>query len=370
MKIEGFRNISALSLSPCETVNIFYGDNAQGKTNLIEAIWLFSGSPSFRGAKNAELIRFDEDFSRLCCDFSTEKRTEKIEITMSRDNRPRKISLNGVPLATSSELTGSFYCVVFSPVHLSLIKDGPKNRRKFLDTAISQITPQYKNYLSIYEQALLQRNALLKRSNGFRNFSDTLEVWDRQLAKTGTILSIYRSDYVKKLSALAQKIYDGLSNSKEKLSISYISTAFPDFFDIKEYDESAVSAYLLSMKEKQSGDIALGFTQIGPHKDDLEVFINDKSARAFGSQGQQRSAAIALKLAEAELLKRVTKENPIMLLDDVMSELDIRRQDYILNHVKNLQVFITCCDVVNTKGLQKGKIFKIKDGELISQAEI
>lgn len=370
--LEDFRNISALSLKPCENVNILYGDNAQGKTNLIEAIWLFTGNTSFRGAKSSELIAFDKEFTKLSLEFSDREREQKASLLINQNHKKKRIILNSVPLSSLSELNGYFYAVVFSPVHLSLIKDGPKNRRKFLDIAIAQIKPQYENYLSIYEQALCQRNALLKNrtQHGNGGLADILEVWDRQLAKTGTIISIYRNDYLKKLSKLATQTYDGLSSGNEKLELFYSSTVFKSFSEIKSYDEEVINEYMNRLKETLDEDLKVGFTAVGPHKDDLEVTVNKRSARMYGSQGQQRSAVIALKLSEAELLKRVTGENPIMLLDDVMSELDISRQDYILNHVKDLQVFITCCDVVNTKGLLSGKIFKIKEGCLKEQTQI
>lgn len=371
LKLFGYRNIGELDLFPCENVNIIYGDNAQGKTNLIEAIWLFTGNSSFRGAKSGELIGFNEEQARLTSRFCDKEREQEAVIQLYKNEKSsnrRKITLNSVPISSFAELNGSFFAVVFSPAHLSLIKDGPKGRRHFLDIAIAQIKPQYESYLSQYERLLEQRNALIKNAYHYRNLEENIEVWDSQLAKIGTVISIFRYDYVKKLAVLAGEIYDGLSDGRERLSISYQSTVFES--PVFNYDDSSVLEHFNRLREGLPNDLKQGFTGMGVHRDDLEVLLDERQAKAYGSQGQQRSSVIALKLAEATLLKKVTGENPIMLLDDVMSELDIKRQDYILNHVKDLQVFITCCDVVNTKGLRKGRLFKLEGGRIIKQEEI
>ncbi len=362
-KIEllNYRNIKKMEIIPCEGINVFYGDNAQGKTNLIEAIWLFTGNNSFRGAKANELIMFEQDASSLSIEFSDKQRTQKAKMILSTK---KKITLNNVELKSMTELNGNFYAVVFSPAHLSFIKDGPKNRRRFIDIAVSQIKPQYDSYMQRYEKLIDQRNALLRNASSYKNLETDIEVWDSQLAKIGTILSIYRNDYVNKLEVLAKKIYEGLSSKREGFSIGYVSTVFEDIKDVNSYDDNRVLEYETNLKANFNADVRQGFTSIGIHRDDLEVFIDGKSVKTYGSQGQQRSAVIALKLAEAMLLKKITGENPIMLLDDVMSELDVSRQDYILNHVRGMQVFITCCDVSNTLKLNNGCIFKINDGTL------
>lgn len=225
VELQNYRNIEWMTVEPCETINVIYGDNAQGKTNFIEAVWLFTGNPSFRGSKSGELVRFGQPEAKIKIDFSDRQRSQHAELTYGEK---RKILLNKVELKTSGDLNGNFYSVVFSPTHLSLIQDGPRERRRFLDTAILQITPQYKGYLSLYEKILEQRNALLKNSFRYANLQENIEIWDEQLAKAGTILSIYRNDYIKKLEKVAAGIYEGLSGKKEEFSLQYQSTVFSD----------------------------------------------------------------------------------------------------------------------------------------------
>ncbi len=361
---ENFRNLQNDTVSFSEKMNVIFGDNAQGKTNLIEAIWLFSGAKSFRGAKDSEMISFDQKFTSLKMNFSDEQREQTAEIRFGRGDK-KKILLNKVPLETRSKLSGSFYTVVFSPSHLSIISEGPKNRRRFLDDAISQINPQYAGYLRQYEKVLLQRNTLLKDCFKFPDLRETIELWDAQLARLGSILTIYRNDYVKKLNLAAAKIYSGLSQKKEDFSIFYQSTVFDGKKIVKVYDDQTISVYYQSLCDHLDGDIKLSQTSVGIQRDDLEVLINGKSVKTYGSQGQKRSCALALKLAEAVLLQNITKETPVILLDDVMSELDTHRQDYILNHVKNSQVFITCCDISNTLQLKEGRIFQVEAGKIV-----
>lgn len=362
IELKNYRNIENMEINPCEGINVFYGDNAQGKTNLIEAIWLFTGNNSFRGSKASELIMFEKEAASLSIEFCDKERLQKAKILLSQK---KKIILNGVELKSMAELNGCFYAVVFSPAHLSLIKDGPKNRRRFIDIAVSQIKPQYEEYLQRYEKLIEQRNALLKNSGSYDNLAENIDVWDMQLAKIGTIISIYRSDYVQKLEILAKKAYEGLSSCRESFYTEYVSTVFDEIKQLKSYDDNVVNLYYKKLKESFQSDLKQGYTTVGIHRDDLDVFIDEKSVKIYGSQGQQRSSIIALKIAEAELLRRVTGENPIMLLDDVMSELDEKRQDYILNHVLSMQVFITCCDVSNTLRLKEGKIFHIEGGRVL-----
>ncbi len=369
IELINYRNISHMDVKPCPGINVIYGDNAQGKTNLIEAIWLFTGNSSFRGAKTGELIRFDQTDTRLSVSFSDREREQKASIQLNGASK-KKILLNGMVCKTAADLNGSFYSVVFSPAHLSFIKDGPKNRRKFIDIAISQIKPQYKNYLCQYEKLVDQRNALLKNASQYRDLEQNMEIWDRQMAKTGTIISIYRGDYVKKLQIIAKTVYEGLSAQRETFEIGYLSTVFENLPEVTAYEDRWVELYYQKLRESFPTDLRQGFTSVGIHRDDLEVFIDGKSARTYGSQGQQRSSVITLKLAEASLLKKVTGEDPVMLLDDVMSELDESRQDYILNHLKNMQVFITCCDVSNAARLQSGKIFRIEAGSLAEETQL
>lgn len=359
LELSDYRNIGQALLLPHPNVNIIYGKNAQGKTNLLESIWLCSGNKSFRGAKESQMIQFEKPIFQIGLTFSDRERTQQIRYLAGEK---RKILLNGVPLKSLSELSGEFYCVVFNPDDLDIVKDGPSCRRQFLDTAISQIKPIYGKYLSQYESILEQRNVLLKEIRKQSYPEDMLEIWDVQLAKLGTILSIFRKDYLEKLKAVGQKIYSGFSGGKEQIGMEYRSTIYPDSKELKVYSDELINEYQNMLEESREDDIRLKSTTKGIHRDDFEIEIDGLSAKQFGSQGQQRSCAITLKLSEAALLKNITGEDPVVLLDDVMSELDQQRQHYILNKVKDFQVFITCCDLINTLQLEEGKIFYVEDG--------
>lgn len=366
LSLKNYRNIATLSLSPCSKVNVIYGDNAQGKTNILEAIWLFTGNSSFRGARQSDLIKFDENITQLKLHFKNKQREQNCLISFSNNisrYTKKEMHLNNVPLKKSSELAGNFYCVVFSPDDLDFVKGSPIHRRKFLDVAISQINPQYMYYLEQYEKILIQRNALLREISEKSQLSDTLYIWNTQLSKIGTIITIYRRDYSLKLQKIAKHIYDGISSNKEEFSVKYISSVFDEDEDIK-YDDRFIKYYEDKLIKNTEKDIKKGYTTIGIQRDDLELFVDNISLKTYGSQGQQRSGVLTLKLSESDLLKAVTGESPVILLDDVMSELDLKRQDYILNKVKNRQVFITCCEKQSLYKLENGKIFKVVNGEI------
>lgn len=353
-----FRNLKKIEIYPNEEMNIIYGRNAQGKTNLIEAIWLFSGAKSFRITKESKMICFGASRAELSIEFDDRKRIQKGNIVLGEKN---KFFLNRVELSSQSEYSGNFLCTVFSPAHLSVIQGAPSMRRKFVDQAISQIRPDYNNYLNQYKKVLYQRNTLLKTMGNSSYLRDTLSVWDSHMAKLGTIISLLRTDYIEKITHFSDNIYQGISSKSEKMEVSYDSTVFDDLKD-REYTEEKVKIYTDRLEENIERDINQKFTTAGIHRDEVDISVNGQSLRNYGSQGQQRSGILALKLAEAQLMKSVTGNHPVILLDDVMSELDVSRQDYILNHVKGHQVFITCCDISNTLRLQNGKIFQIEDG--------
>lgn len=359
VKIKNFRNISDLSFTADNGVNVIYGENAQGKTNILESIWLFTGCKSFRGAKDAELIKFNENFAKINLEFSDNVREKNSEIIIA--DKKKTASLNGVSLRSTAELIGSFYAVIFSPVHLSLIKDGPAARRKFLDTALCQLKPAYAEHLAGFKRALIQRNALLKDLHLNSELYDMLDTWDDQLARYSACVIKERLQYIDLLSDYSKSIYSGISENKENFSVSYSRNELNKDTSVKDIYLSEIE----NLKNSRKEDIISKTTTVGPHRDDLEILINDVSARSFGSQGQQRSCALALKLGESEIIKKVTGETPVALLDDVMSELDEKRQDYVLNHINDRQVFLTCCDPSQVLRLCGGKSFLIKDGEII-----
>ncbi len=359
VELNNFRNISSIKLEATDGVNVLYGENAQGKTNILEAIWLFTGCKSFRGAKDPDFIKFGEDIAKINLSFSDNIREKKSEIVFG--NKKKNVSLNGIPLRSSAELIGSFYGVIFSPTHLSLIKDGPSERRRFLDTALCQLKPSYAEHLAGYKRALMQRNALLKDIHLNSQLYDMLDSWDDSLARYSAAVISERLKYIDILSCYSKDIYSGISEYREKFSVSY---SRKDITDINISVHDLYINELESINAARKEDILTRSTTVGPHRDDLDIRINNVSARSFGSQGQQRSCALALKLGESEIIKKITGETPVALLDDVMSELDEKRQDYVLNHINDRQVFLTCCDPSQVLRLCAGKSFLIKGGNL------
>ena len=292
-------------------MNVIYGRNAQGKTNLLEAIWLFTGGRSFRGARDGELVAFGQEKAALQLQFYSEEREQEAGLTIQ--NGRRSASLNGVPKRSPAELVGKFRAVLFSPEHLSLIKSGPALRRNFIDAALCQVKPAYAPLLSRYAVA-------------------------RE-----------RAAYIQKIEAPARELYAGISENKEQFGIQYQKSA-----------ENLREALAAARRD----DLQSGHTTVGPHRDDLEVTVDGVSARAYGSQGQQRSLVLALKLAEADVLEQEGGEAPVILLDDVMSELDAGRQHYLLNRLDGRQVFLTCCEPGAVKRLEEGALFEVRRGEL------
>lgn len=358
IKIENFRNIGFMGLFPDKCINVIYGENGQGKTNILESIWLFTGCKSFRTSKDTELVNFESENAKISIEFETELRKNTSSVFI---DKKRQASLNGVLLTSPRELIGKYYSVVFSPVHLSLIKDGPLNRRKFIDTAISQIDGAYAKKLTYYNHLINQKNALLKNAAVDSSLLSTFDVWDEKIAEAGAAVIKCRTDYLKMLEEISADIYSGISDKKEKMKIAYASSFWFEDDSIDCIKES----YFKNLLKNRSNDLYLKSTTCGPHRDDIEIFIKGISARKFGSQGQQRSASLALKFGEAEIIKKVKGEDPVILLDDVMSELDLTRQNYILNKIKNKQVFITCCEKETVSRLCAGKVYRIENGNAV-----
>ena len=358
VKIENFRNIDFMGIFPHKEINVIYGQNGQGKTNLLEAIWLFTGCKSFRNSKDSELVQFERENSRISLSYETTLRENNAAIFI---DKKRSAFLNGINLSSPRELIGKYYAVVFSPIHLSLIKDGPLNRRKFIDTAISQIDNMYAKKLMYFNHLIQQKNALLKNLQENSSLIDTLDIWDEKIALAGAEIISDRINYIKLLKGKATNIYNGISGEKEELDIKYLSNIR---YESEEKNDIA-RIYFESLKKHRPNDMYLKNTTCGPHRDDIEILINNISARKFGSQGQQRSASLSLKLGEAEIIKDLKGEHPIILLDDVMSELDITRQNYILNKMTEKQVFITCCEKETISRLHAGKVFKIENGKAV-----
>ncbi len=357
----GYRNLEAFTFCPGKGVNIIKGKNAQGKTNLIEAIWLFCGAKSFRGSKDIEL-KSDADpdtGAKLSIEFFAGEREQTAEIVI--DNT-KKLILNGIAEKSVTEMVGKFPAVVFSPVHLEIVKDGSALRRKFLDTAIAQIKPSYVNFVRDYTRLIQQRRALL--DTGDFN-SDSLAVFEEAAAAKGAVIIDFRREYVKRLSLKAEEIYRKIDQN-EIFTVAYqpmLSGYLPE-----QGREDIVILLKERLFSNRRDDERSGKTLSGPHRDDIVMDINGRSVRAFGSQGQQRSAVLALKLSEAEILRQVARESPIILLDDVMSELDSGRQQFIYSELSGGQIFITCADSRQLTDTGNASVFTMDSGILTGPA--
>ena len=364
LEIQNFRNIENMTVNPGEGVNIIYGENAQGKTNLLEALWLFTGCKSFRGAKEREFIKFGADlepqeFARLDMKFSDENLEHEASLILAEK---KKAILDGVEHASSSALFGEFLGIIFAPQHLNLVKGGPVERRKFINMALCQLRPKYENVLTNYNKILEQRNALLKDVTYHSELLDTLDIWDERLSVYSAAIITQRRRYLEEILPPLSEIYNGISGEKEKINLSYES---PSQFESTTPEELA-KEFFEELKSYRAVDIKQGTTTLGPHRDDILITLDGLPAKTFGSQGQQRSAALSLKLAEAAVVKKISGKQPVAFLDDVMSELDSNRQDYILNHIDGWQVFITCCDPSSILKSKSAEIFEIKGGQLCS----
>ncbi len=350
VRLKNFRNYKDGLVSFHPKVNLITGKNAQGKTNLIESLYIMSLGKSFRTSKDREMIAFNEDYCIVRCIYVKEGRENEIEIVISK--KGKAIKVDGAKISKTSQLLDNIYTVVFSPEDLKIVKDEPEKRRRFIDREISLLKPSYLRNLASYKKALAQRNALLKEK---KVKDDALEVWDKSLSNYAEPIITDREEYVKKLEEISRKIHYDLSEGKEDLRIIYERGMEGNLYE--------------ALKHSIRIDRLRGTTTKGPHRDDLKLLVNGKDLRSFGSQGQQRTAALALKLSELKLIKEETKEEGILLLDDVLSELDSRRQKYLINTLKDVQVFITSAELSEElkSMLSKGNVYKVTQGEVVLQ---
>ena len=361
-----FRNISALALEPSPAVNVIYGDNAQGKTNLIEALYLLTGQKSFRQSRESDLIQMGKKKAVIRADFFAGERGQQISLTL--EGGKRTALLNELPVGVG-ELTGRFFAVVFSPAGLSLVRDGPSWRRAFLDGAITQVMPRYQKTMADLSRVLFQRNSLLYDiARRLAPNDGLLEVWDRSLAKLSYSVVNARCRYLSRLAPLGEEIYRGISGGKETLTMAYRSSIPGDWGKLSQQEGEEL---VLSALQKARGeDIKNGCTTLGPQRDDLDLWLDGVPVRHFGSQGQQRSCALTIKLAECAVIRQVAGEQPVVLLDDVLSELDKGRRDYLLSGLAEGQLFITCCDRTGFSAIKSGTTWQIKEGVLANKRRI
>lgn len=364
--LKNFRNIEEMELLPGEKVNIICGENAQGKTNLMEALWLFTGAKSFRQTKDSEFIRFGEEKANLKAEFFSENREQNAEISFSPSKSLKK---NGIDIKSSAEYAGTIGGVVFSPSHMNLFRDGPKERRRLIDTSLCQLYPKYLSVLADYKKVLDQRNTVLKDARYHSGLIDMIDIYDEQLARLGGTIIRTRVSYCESLNKKAAEIYKGMSGAREEFFAEYITTVLSE----DEHADSSMSTadfaqkFYYALQNSRNYDFEHGSTSVGPHRDDLEVTLDKMPVRSFGSQGQQRSCILSLKLGEAKMLGEAMGEPPLILLDDVMSELDSLRRDYILNSIGESQIFLTCCDKELFSGLEEGKVFIMQKGSLVQR---
>lgn len=333
LELNNFRNYDNLSLSFEDGLNVVVGKNAQGKTNMLESIFLCAIGKSPRTSKEKEMIKWEKNRAKVELSIETKKGNKKIEFYIF-DNTKKAIKVNGFALKKMGELMGELTCVYFSPDELKLVKDSPAERRKFMDISLSQFDKNYFYNLSKYNKILAQRNKLLKETKDKQVLLDTLPIWDDELATTGAKLILDRIKFIKTLSKFSKEIHKDITSGKEDLSLSYIG--------IVEDSEDKIKEKLIKELENSiDRDFSLGFTSVGPHRDDIKIMSNFIDVRTYGSQGQQRTVSLSLKLAELEFFNFAFGEYPVLLLDDVLSELDLTRQEKLLKHIENIQCIIT-----------------------------
>ena len=351
IKLNNFRNYNNKEIKLHENINVFFGENAQGKTNIIESIFLCSIGKSFRTNKEKELIKFNEEKTSVEINYEKSDRTGKIKIEIGEK---KQVYLNGIKIKKLSELLGNINVVIFTPDDINILKGGPQNRRKFLDIMISQLRPNYMHRLSLYNKTLEQRNNYLKQIKTEKKEENLLEIWDEKLIDYGIKIYEYRKEFIEKIKNKIKNIHADITNGKEEIEIEYIS------------DAVTRQNFLNELKSRRKLDIIKGYTTKGIHRDDFIIYINKKEVGTFGSQGQNRTAMLSLKLSELQVIYDDIGEYPILLLDDFMSELDSKRRESFLNNIKDIQVIITCTEKLRLENL-KYFSYNVIDGDIIEK---
>lgn len=355
IELQNYRNYDQLHMDFSHGTNILYGDNAQGKTNILEAIYICATTKSHRGSKDKEIIQFDRDESHI--KLNVRKRDVPFRIDMHlKKNRAKGVAVNGVPIKKASELFGIVNVVFFSPEDLNLIKNGPSERRRFVDMELCQLNKLYVYSLVQYNKIVTQRNRLLKDLIFRPDYEETLDIWDMQLAQYGQEIIRCRDGFLQQMDEITGFIHQQLSGAKERLHIAY---------------EPNVAAGMLesALRRSRPSDLKQKTTLVGPHRDDVSFCVNGVDIRKYGSQGQQRTAALSLKLAEIELVKKTVDDYPILLLDDVLSELDHNRQNHLLSEINQIQTMITCTGLEDfvSKRFRMDQVFKVISGAVYSE---
>ena len=362
LELKNYRNYKYLELGFDKNINILYGDNAQGKTNILEAVYMAASARSHRASKDRDIIKFGEDEAHIKLFFQKKGSPFKIDMHIKK-NKAKGIAVNLVPIKRASELFGMVKIVFFSPEDLNLIKKGPSERRRFIDFELCQLDKLYIKALISYNKALIQRNKLLKDYSKKSEFYDMLDVWDIQLVNFGSIIINLREKFLSDLNCIMPDIHYRLTGKKEVISLHYDKNTSVDNFENM-------------LKKSRETDVRLKMTNVGPHRDDISFLIDGKSEngslidlKIYGSQGQQRTAALSLKLAEISLVNKLSGDYPILLLDDVLSELDINRQRQLISYIDNIQTIITCTgleDIIK-QSFDINRVINIKDGNAYAE---
>ncbi len=352
VELNNFRNYKSLSLDLDEKTNILYGNNAQGKTNVLESIYVCSTTKSHRTNKDSELINLDSSEAHIKIYIEKKSREHRIDIHL-RKNKTKGIAIDGIPIKKASELFGLFNVVIFSPEDLDIIKKGPSERRRFIDMELCQLDKIYVYNLTNYNKIITQRNRLLKDIYFKPELEQTLDVWDSQLAEYGSKIIKRREKFISEINTIIKPIHKKITGGVEDVEIVYNRNC------------SSEELYKL-LEQNRQRDIKYKSTSVGPHKDDILFFNGNKNIRIYGSQGQQRTASLSLKLAEIELVKALINDLPVLLLDDVLSELDSERQNHLLKSLDNIQTIITCTglDEFIENRFKINKVFQVTDGNV------
>ena len=356
LQMLNYRNYNVLDISLGPNVNVFMGDNAQGKTNILEGIYYCAFARSHRTSKDKELISWNYDNALLSITVGRERLDKRIDISILKDGK-KAIQINKVKIKKIGELFGNFNVVMFSPEDLKIIKDSPGVRRKFIDMELCQLDNKYYYNLVQYNKVLNERNSVLRNKNINK---EILDVYDMQLVEFGYNIITSRLDYIQKLNKYSNKIHSDITSGKEKIEFKYVST-------IKDMENIKENFYSL-LEKNRIRDCERGITTVGPHRDDFIVLINDIDTKSYGSQGQQRTAVLTIKFSSLKIIKELTGEYPVLLLDDVLSELDFSRKKYILSTIGEIQTIITCTGIEDLYEYfdNNSKVFKVKDGEILN----
>ena len=360
IEFESFRNIDSEIIEFSDGINVIYGENAQGKTNILEGIYLFARGKSFRAFKDKELIKFDKNIAYAKMDFQVKNDITTLGVEIPK-NQVKKFYRNKVKVNKTAEIIGEFRAVLFCPSHLGIIKDAPATRRKFIDVAISQLRPVYLKMMTRYNQVLEERNAILKMMPEERAQNlELIDIYSEELASLCADIADIRNEYIKKLDYWVKIFFDEMTKGQESPKITYEANVNENDFENRE---SLKNRYLELLKNNKEREFKYGATLFGIHKDDLKIEINGKDSRLYSSQGQQRSLALAMKMAEGEISREQKGEYPVFLFDDVLSELDDNRKAYILSNIKNRQVIITACDKSVFENSEGCNFINIENGQ-------